>query len=199
MRITLLDNFDSFTYNLVEQLRLLDVAVTVMRNDTPLLTLQDRLEQDSDLLLVSPGPGHPQRAGCLLPLLNWARGRLPVIGVCLGHQALAIAAGGQVGPARQPVHGKSSRLSFDRQHGLFAGLDDLRVARYHSLVVSTLPPGFETLAESDGEIMAMADSLQRQLGLQFHPESVLTTQGQRLLENALHWCVAPPVRDRRSA
>ncbi len=130
---------------------------------------------------------------------TWARGRLPVLGVCLGHQALALAAGGAVGEARKPLHGKSTSLRFDQHHPLFDGIADLRVARYHSLVVSRLPEGFDCLADADGEIMAMADPRNRQLGLQFHPESILTTHGQRLLENALLWCGALAVRERLRA
>ncbi|MGP6217061.1 anthranilate synthase component II, partial [Pseudomonas paraeruginosa] len=115
------------------------------------------------------------------------------------HQALALAAGGAVAVARRPLHGKSTALRFDPRHPLFDGIGDLRVARYHSLVVSRLPEGFECLADADGEIMAMADARNRQLGLQFHPESILTTHGQRLLENALLWCGALPVRERLRA
>ncbi|WP_263140113.1 aminodeoxychorismate/anthranilate synthase component II [Pseudomonas sp. RIT-PI-AD] len=193
MRIMLLDNFDSFTYNLVEQLCLLGAEVRVVRNDVRLANLQaDLLSQHYDLLMLSPGPGRPEDAGCMLALLEWVRGRLPVIGVCLGHQAIAVAAGGRVGLARRPLHGKSTPLCFDGLHPLFAGLEKgMRVARYHSLVVSELPPGLEVLAEADGEIMALGDVRYRQLGLQFHPESILTTHGQRLLENALAWCRAP--------
>ncbi|WP_048300648.1 anthranilate synthase component II, partial [Pseudomonas aeruginosa] len=136
MRITLLDNFDSFTYNLVEQFCLLGAEVRVMRNDTPLPTIQAALLADGcELLVLSPGPGRPEDAGCMLELLAWARGRLPVLGVCLGHQALALAAGGAVGEARKPLHGKSTSLRFDQHHPLFDGIADLRVARYHSLVV----------------------------------------------------------------
>ncbi|MCC0412138.1 anthranilate synthase component II [Pseudomonas aeruginosa] len=200
MRITLLDNFDSFTYNLVEQFCLLGAEVRVMRNDTPLPTIQAALLADGcELLVLSPGPGRPEDAGCMLELLAWVRGRLPVLGVCLGHQALALAAGGAVGEARKPLHGKSTSLRFDQHHPLFDGIADLRVARYHSLVVSCLPEGFDCLADADGEIMAMADPRNRQLGLQFHPESILTTHGQRLLENALLWCGALAVRERLRA
>ncbi|HCF3428503.1 TPA: hypothetical protein NIC11_003129 [Pseudomonas aeruginosa] len=136
MRITLLDNFDSFTYNLVEQFCLLGAEVRVMRNDTPLPTIQAALLADGcELLVLSPGPGRPEDAGCMLELLAWARGRLPVLGVCLGHQALALAAGGAVGEARKPLHGKSTSLRFDQRHPLFDGIADLRVARYHSLAV----------------------------------------------------------------
>lgn len=117
MRITLLDNFDSFTYNLVEQFCLLGAEVRVMRNDTPLPTIQAALLADGcELLVLSPGPGRPEDAGCMLELLAWARGRLPVLGVCLGHQALALAAGGAVGEARKPLHGKSTSLRFDQRH-----------------------------------------------------------------------------------
>ncbi|HFK2242548.1 TPA: anthranilate synthase component II, partial [Pseudomonas aeruginosa] len=111
----------------------------------------------------------------------------------------ALAAGGAVGEARKPLHGKSTSLRFDQRHPLFDGIADLRVARYHSLVVSRLPEGFDCLADADGEIMAMADPRNRQLGLQFHPESILTTHGQRLLENALLWCGALAVRERLRA
>ncbi|MGA4815577.1 glutamine amidotransferase-related protein [Pseudomonas aeruginosa] len=160
-----------------------------MRNDTPLPTIQAALLADGcELLVLSPGPGRPGRRRLHAGIARLGRGRLPVLGVCLGQQALALAAGGAVGEARKPLHGKSTSLRFDQRHPLFDGIADLRVARYHSLVVSRLPEGFDCLADADGEIMAMADPRNRQLGLQFHPESILTTHGQRLLEDALLWC-----------
>ena len=194
MRITLLDNFDSFTYNLVEQFCLLGAEVRVMRNDTPLPTIQAALLADGcELLVLSPGPGRPEDAGCMLELLAWARGRLPVLGVCLGHQALALAAGGAVGEARKPLHGKSTSLRFDQRHPLFDGIADLRVARYHSLVVKreSLPECLEITAwtqHADGsldEIMGVRHKTLNVEGVQFHPESILTEQGHELLANFL--------------
>lgn len=188
--ILFLDNFDSFSYNLVDEFRRVGAAVEVWRNDTALELLSEHLDHH-DLLVASPGPGRPEDAGVLLPLLREAAGRLPVFGVCLGMQALALAFGGAVERAPRLVHGKTGVLRH-RRDGVFANLPDpFQVGRYHSLAVSEVPPGFTVTAwseEAGGRIpMAIEQRDRRLLGVQFHPESVLTRDGNRLIEGVLVW------------
>lgn len=188
--VLFLDNYDSFSFSLADEFRRLGSRVEVWRNDAPLETLGVRLDLH-DLLVISPGPGRPEDAGVLVPLLEYAAGRRPVFGVCLGHQALAVAFGGVVGRAPQLVHGKSGEVHHDRQ-GIFAGLAEPFVAgRYHSLAVTRVPPGFRLTAwvnEDHGRVpMAMEDPTRRLLGVQFHPESVLTRDGSQLVERVLTW------------
>lgn len=189
-RVLFLDNFDSFSYSLVDEFRRAGSAVEVWRNDADMATLEKRL-QVHDLLVLSPGPGRPEDAGVLVPLLKLAAGRKPVFGVCLGHQALATAFGGIVGRAPRLVHGKAGAV---RHHGtsVFQGLDDPFVAgRYHSLAIGRIPEGFEELAwieESGVRVpMAIEDPARRLLGVQFHPESILTRDGSRLILQVLTW------------
>jgi anthranilate synthase/aminodeoxychorismate synthase-like glutamine amidotransferase len=188
--VLFLDNFDSFSYNLVDEFQRLGAAVEVWRNDAPLERLTSRLEHH-DLLVASPGPGRPEDAGVLVPLLQAAMGHCPVFGVCLGHQALAVAGGGEVGLAPQLVHGKAAAVSHTGE-GVFAGFDQPFVAgRYHSLAVTRVPEAFRVTAwiGEDGQrvLMAMEDSARRLLGVQFHPESVLSRDGSLLIERVLAW------------
>ncbi|MGH8379199.1 MAG: anthranilate synthase component II [Gammaproteobacteria bacterium] len=188
--VLFLDNYDSFSFSLADEFRRLGSRVEVWRNDAPLAKLAGRLEAH-DLLVASPGPGRPEDAGVLVPLLAHAAGRRPVFGVCLGHQALAVAFGGAVGRAPRLVHGKAGEVHHDGQ-GIFAGLAEPFVAgRYHSLAVTRIPPGFRLTAwadEDNGRVpMAMEDPERRLLGVQFHPESVLTRDGSQLVERVLAW------------
>ena len=189
--ILLLDNFDSFTYNLVDQLRTFGHNVMVYRNNVPAQTLIARLQQmENPVLMLSPGPGAPADAGCMPELLRALRGQLPIIGICLGHQAIVEAYGGHVGQAGEILHGKASAVVHDGE-GMFAGLSNpLPVARYHSLVGSNIPEGLTVNATFNGMVMAVRDDSQRVCGYQFHPESILTTQGARLLEQTLAWALA---------
>ncbi|ADP12702.1 anthranilate synthase component II [Erwinia sp. Ejp617] len=189
--ILLLDNFDSFTYNLVDQLRTFGHQVTIYRNNVPAETLTARLQQmENPVLMLSPGPGAPSAAGCMPELLRQLRGRLPIIGICLGHQAIVEAYGGHVGQAGEILHGKASAISHDDQ-GMFAGLSNpLPVARYHSLVGSKIPGGLTVNATFNDMVMAVRDDANRVCGFQFHPESILTSQGARLLEQTLAWALA---------
>lgn len=189
--VLFLDNFDSFSYNLVYEFERLGAAVEVWRNDAPLEVLDARLERH-DLLVASPGPGRPEDAGILVPLLQSAAGRCPVFGICLGHQALAVAGGGEVGPAPKLVHGKAAGVSHDGE-GVFDGMERPLVAgRYHSLAVTRVPERFRVTAWIEGGTggrlpMAMEDRERRLLGVQFHPESVLTRDGSFLIERVLAW------------
>lgn len=189
--ILLLDNIDSFTYNLVDQLRTSGHRVVIYRNQVPASTITDRLRQmENPVLMLSPGPGAPTDAGCMPELLRLLRGRLPIIGICLGHQAIVEAYGGQVGQAGEILHGKASAVEHDGEE-MFLGLPNpLPVARYHSLVGSDIPTGLTINARFGDMVMAVRNDAERVCGFQFHPESILTTHGARLLEQTLAWALA---------
>lgn len=185
--VLLLDNLDSFTFNLVEAFERLGASVRVVRNTIGAGAALALAEQSDALIVLSPGPGTPREAGCMLELVRLAKGRLPVVGVCLGHQAIAEESGGRVTRAPEPVHGKSWRVEHHGR-GAFAGLPSpLMVGRYHSLTTTELPPRFEVDAVSagDGLVMAISDPDALQAGLQFHPESILTPRGDRIIANLL--------------
>ena len=192
MRVLLIDNYDSFTYNLVQLLLVEGAEVEVLRNDAE--SASAMLARRPDGLLLSPGPGRPEDAGVLLDLLA-ARPRLPVLGVCLGHQAMGMTFGATVGRAAHLMHGKTSRVRHDGA-GLFSGLPDpFEATRYHSLEVQegTLPPELVPVAwADDGTLMAMRHVELPWWGVQFHPESVLTVEGPRLVRNFLALCAPPP-------
>lgn len=189
--ILLLDNVDSFTYNLVDQLRANGHRVMVYRNLIPAETIIDKLQQmEQPVLVLSPGPGTPAQAGCMPELLQRLRGQLPIIGICLGHQAIVESYGGHVGQAGEILHGKASAITHDGL-GMFSGMmNPLPVARYHSLVGSNIPDGLTVNARFGEMVMAVRHDSDRVCGFQFHPESILTTQGARLLEQTLAWALA---------
>jgi anthranilate synthase/aminodeoxychorismate synthase-like glutamine amidotransferase len=188
-RVLLIDNYDSFTYNLVQGLRMLGAEVLVHRNDT--------LDPDAaralapSHLVISPGPGAPREAGCSSAMIAVFAGALPVLGVCLGHQCIVETFGGRVGAAARLMHGKTSLIHHDTR-GVYRDLPLPFVAgRYHSLAANEVPPALEVSAHSeDGEVMGVRHRSFAVEGVQFHPESVLTPIGQRLLENFL--AVAAP-------
>jgi anthranilate synthase/aminodeoxychorismate synthase-like glutamine amidotransferase len=188
--LLVLDNYDSFTYNLVQYLGELGVDPVVYRNDA--LTPEEALGLQPQAILISPGPGTPAAAGISIPLIRAAAGHVPVLGVCLGHQAIGEAFGGQVIRAERLMHGKTTGVAHDG-HRLFHGIPSpVEVMRYHSLVVSpaTLPAELQTLAWSSDrlpghEIMALAHRSYPVYGVQFHPESVATMHGKQLLANFL--------------
>ncbi len=183
--VLLIDNLDSFTFNLVEAFERLGCSVRTLRNRIDAGDALALAEKDGALVVLSPGPGGPGEAGCCLELISRAEGRVPVLGVCLGHQAIVQQAGGRVSRAAGPMHGKASLLQHDGQ-GPFAGLaGPQRVGRYHSLCTTEIPARFTIHAAIDGMAMAISDPRARQTGLQFHPESVLTTHGDRMLANVL--------------
>ena len=188
--LLVLDNYDSFTYNLVQYAGELGAEPTVYRNDA--LTTEEALALQPEAILISPGPCTPLEAGISISLVQAAAGRIPVLGVCLGHQAIGQAFGGKVVRAERLMHGKTTMVAHDG-HPLFEGIPSpVEVMRYHSLVVDpdSLPPDLQTIAWSSDrapgrEIMALAHRSYPVYGVQFHPESVATTQGKRLLANFL--------------
>lgn len=183
--VLLIDNLDSFTFNLVESLERIGAEVHVRRNSIAAAHALAEAEALGAILMISPGPGTPQSSGCCLELIALAKNHVPVIGVCLGHQAIVEEAGGTVTRASEPVHGKSMLLEHDGA-GPFAGLaSPVRVARYHSLCTRDLPERFTVHAQTLGMAMAFSDGVALQAGLQFHPESILTTHGDTMLVNLL--------------
>ena len=189
--ILLIDNVDSFTYNLVDQLRASGHNVVIYRNQIPADVIIEKLSQlEKPVLLLSPGPGTPSEAGCMPELLKRLRGQLPIIGICLGHQAIVETYGGFVGQAGEILHGKASSITHDNE-GMFAGMNNpLPVARYHSLVGSQIPDGLTATARFGERVMAVRHDADRVCGFQSHPESILASQGARLLEQTLAWALA---------
>lgn len=183
-RVVVLDNFDSFTFNVAHLLVEAGAEVTVCRADVATHSSLAILEPD--LLVISPGPGHPRDARVSLAAVRAFAGKVPVLGVCLGMQVIALAFGGEVGEAGEPVHGKVSAI-LHTGRGMFAGLDSpLRVGRYHSLAVTRVPEALEVEAWSeDGVPMALRHRELPLAGVQFHPDSFLTSQGLALVRNVL--------------
>jgi anthranilate synthase/aminodeoxychorismate synthase-like glutamine amidotransferase len=182
--VLMLDNYDSFTYNLVQYLGELDVEVQVFRNDEISLDAVEALRPSH--IVISPGPCTPNEAGITLALIERMSGKVPILGVCLGHQAIGQVFGGKVVRARQVMHGKVSRISHDEQ-GVFAGIpQDFTATRYHSLVVARdmLPGDLVVTAQADdGEIMGLRHRRLPVEGVQFHPEALLTEHGHKMLQN----------------
>ncbi|MDH3647066.1 MAG: aminodeoxychorismate/anthranilate synthase component II [Gammaproteobacteria bacterium] len=182
--VLLIDNYDSFTYNLVQAFRLLGAEVDVQRNDA--IAVDEIWRTGLSHLVISPGPGRPADAGISVAAIQACAGKVPVLGVCLGHQSIVEAFGGRVDAARTLMHGKSSAVTHDGK-GVFADIGlPLVAGRYHSLAAVDLPDELEISARTaDGEIMAVRHRGLCVEGVQFHPESVLTPQGDRLLGNYL--------------
>ncbi|WP_423802483.1 anthranilate synthase component II [Neobacillus sp. SAB-20_R2A] len=182
--ILMIDNYDSFTYNLVQYIRKFGEEVVVIRNDQ--LTLETIEFMQPDSILISPGPGNPDTAGLCLDVVKRFHQEIPILGVCLGQQIIAQAFGGNIIKAAKPMHGKISSITNDKR-GVFKGLPSpFQVTRYHSLIVeeSTLPSCLEISARSeDGEIMALRHKEYKVEGVQFHPESILTENGMDMLRN----------------
>lgn len=182
----LIDNYDSFTFNLVHAFAALGAEVEVHRNDR--ISVGDVLAKRPDGIILSPGPCTPAEAGICVDLVKAAEADMPILGVCLGHQSIAAAFGGDIVRAPAPIHGKLSEVTHDAT-GVFAGINHaFQATRYHSLIVdrATVPEGFVVNAETgDGLIMGMRHADRPLHGVQFHPESIASEQGQRILENFL--------------
>ena len=185
-RVLVVDNYDSFVYNLVQYLGELGADPIVRRHDA--VTLDEAAKLAPDAVLVRPGPGRPEDAGISVEMIRWAAGRIPVLGVCLGHQCIGAAWGARVERAPQVMHGKTSQIHHNGT-GLFSGLSSpLEATRYHSLIVeeSSLPDELEVVATSDdGLVMGLRHRDLDVEGVQFHPESILTEDGHGLLSNFL--------------
>ncbi|MFZ7335987.1 anthranilate synthase component II [Comamonas jiangduensis] len=190
MKLLMIDNYDSFTYNIVQYFGELGADVTVVRNDE--ITLDEVIalvaEKGIERIVISPGPSSPKEAGISVPAIQHFAGKLPVLGVCLGHQSIGAAFGGDIIRAGQQMHGKTSVITTD-QKGVFADLpQQFTVNRYHSLVIdkNTLPDCLEITATSeDGEIQGVRHKTLAVEGVQFHPESILTEHGHAMLQNFL--------------
>jgi len=185
-KVLFIDNFDSFTYNLVDDFCKRRCEAVVYRADTDLEELKVLAgEFCPDLLVISPGPGTPDTAGVSLSAVAWFKDKLPIFGVCLGHQVIVRFFGGKIGHAPEPMHGKGSRVPHN-QSGIFEGVENpLQAGRYHSLCAVELPPCLEQTAEFDGIVMGVEHKELPIFGVQFHPESILTPAGGKIIENVL--------------
>lgn len=194
VKIFMLDNLDSFTYNLVDEFQCLGFEPTIYRNTLSADFIFEQMKNCTDrvLLVLSPGPGEPSKAGCLMALIAKCAGKYPILGICLGHQALIEHYGGDIVRAPEIVHGKASNVTH-RQNGVFEGINHpLPVARYHSLVASNVPKTLDIIAEyiTSEQIslpMAIEHKSDSALGFQFHPESILTTYGGTLLAQTISY------------
>ena len=183
--ILLIDNYDSFSYNLFQLVGEIEPDIKVCRNDE--IRISDIEKLNPSHIIISPGPGKPSEAGICEEIVTRFAGKIPILGVCLGHQAICEAFGANVTYAKELMHGKQSKVQVDNSCKLFKGLPDtVDVARYHSLAADkdSLPEMLKAVAiTKDGEIMAVAHKEYEVYGLQFHPESILTTDGKRMIEN----------------
>ena len=185
-KVLFIDNFDSFTYNLVDDFCKRDCQAKVYRADTELEELRHVAEEfEPDLLVISPGPGTPDTAGVSLSAVNYFKDKLPILGVCLGHQVIVQYFGGKIGHAPEPVHGKPSRVTHNEKD-IFAGMENpLQAGRYHSLCAAELPDCLEKTADFEGIVMGARHKELPIFGVQFHPESILTPAGGKMIENVL--------------
>lgn len=186
--ILLLDNIDSFTYNLVEQLRNKKNNVLIYRNTVNINIILNSLKKlKNPILMLSPGPGMPKHAGCMLDLIKKVKGFIPIIGICLGHQAIVEAYGGLIGYAGEIFHGKASLINHDGLEMFRDIPQPLPVARYHSLVCNKIPKNFIVNSYFEKMIMSVRNNIDYVCGFQFHPESILTTCGDQILEKIINW------------
>ncbi len=190
-KVMFIDNFDSFTYNLVDDFCKRDCEAKVYRANTELDELKAVAGRFApDLLVISPGPGTPDTAGVSLAAVDYFKDKMPIFGVCLGHQAIVQYFGGKIGHAPEPVHGKPSRVTHNEK-GIFAGVENpLQAGRYHSLIGLDLPECLEKTADFEGLIMGVQHKEFPIFGVQFHPESILTPAGGKIIENMLSIAVA---------
>ena len=185
-KVLFIDNFDSFTYNLVDDFCKRNCLAKVYRADTALEKLKVLAEEfKPDLLVISPGPGTPDTAGVSLQAAGYFKDKLPIFGVCLGHQVIVQYFGGKIGHAQKPMHGKPSRITHNEKD-VFAGVENpLQAGRYHSLVALEVPECLEKTAEFEGIVMGVRHKELPIYGVQFHPESILTPAGGKIIENIL--------------
>lgn len=185
--ILLIDNYDSFSYNLFQLIGSINPNIKMIRNDE--LTVLEIKELKPEYIILSPGPGKPSDAGICVEVVKVLGKEIPILGVCLGHQAICEAYGGVVSYAKELMHGKTSLIKIDNKCPIFKGMPEvIQAGRYHSLAVikESLPKGLEDVARTeDGEIMAVSHKDYKVYGVQFHPESILTPKGKQILENFL--------------
>ncbi|WP_159738426.1 aminodeoxychorismate/anthranilate synthase component II [Vibrio atypicus] len=188
--IVFIDNFDSFTYNLVDQFRSLGHEVKIYRNNIAAQTIESAVSAlDNPVVLLSPGPGAPSEAGSMPEIIQRLKGKVPMIGICLGHQAIVEAYGGTVAGAGEIIHGKVSMMEH-QNHPTYQYLPSpLAIARYHSLVATKIPNALTVTAEVDDLVMSVVQEQDKVCGFQFHPESIMTTYGATLLANAIEWAL----------
>jgi anthranilate synthase component 2 len=189
MNICIIDNYDSFTFNLLDEFKAPKHTLHVWRNSMSTDEVLQRLFALSAprLLVLSPGPGHPNDAGCMNELIKRCASRVPIFGVCLGMQAMVSVFGGEVSRAPAIVHGKARLLEHDNTL-IFKDIGErVYVGRYHSLAASVVPESLRVLAYSDGLVMAVAHKVDPIIGIQFHPESILSTQGSKMIKNIISW------------
>lgn len=186
-KVLFIDNFDSFTYNLVDDFAKRQCVTRVYRADTSLADLKRVVDEfDPDLLVISPGPGNPDTAGVSLAAVDAFKDQLPIFGVCLGHQVIVQYFGGIIHHAPKPMHGKPSRITHNGK-GLFQGIENpLQVGRYHSLAAGRVPDGLEVTGSFEGVVMGVQHKTLPIFGVQFHPESILTPAGGKIIQNVLH-------------
>lgn len=186
-KVLFIDNFDSFTYNLVDDFCKRNCRARVYRADTELEELKNVANEfNPDLLVISPGPGNPDVAGVSIAAVDYFKDKLPILGVCLGHQVITQYFGGKIGHAPKPMHGKPSRVTHNGED-VFAGIENpLQAGRYHSLVALELPDCLEKTAEYEGIVMGIRHKELSIFGVQFHPESILTPAGGKIIENILN-------------
>lgn len=200
-KIIMLDNLDSFTYNLVDEFQCLGYEPLIYRNTLPVDYILEQLNKEAKsnpqgvILVLSPGPGDPSHAGCLMELITKTVGQFPILGICLGHQALIQHYGGVIGRAPEIVHGKSSNIEHTGKGAFLNITNPLPVARYHSLIATKMPDTIEMIAQFTTENnnvlpMAVQHTQDAVLGFQFHPESILTTYGSHLLAQSLEHLIA---------
>lgn len=186
--ILLIDNYDSFSYNLVQFVGTINPDIKVIRNDE--LTTAQIEELSPSHIILSPGPGYPKDAGVCEEVVRKLQGKIPILGVCLGHQGICEVYGATICHAKQLMHGKQSTVTIDTSKAIFAGLPkELKVARYHSLIadMETMPEELEVISiDTNHEVMAVKHRKYDAYGLQFHPESILTPDGMKMIENFLN-------------
>jgi len=191
--IILIDNFDSFTYNLVNQLKPMVKSLKVFRNTVSLKQLQEyEFNQNrQQIIVLSPGPGDPDGAGITLEIIQQFKGIIPILGICLGHQAIVQCYSGSIGAAKNIVHGKTCDILFNKDTVIFNQLQTpFRAARYHSLAATKVPISLNVIATCDDDVMAVINHEDKVLGFRFHPESILTPNGAQLMKQSLQWLIS---------
>ncbi|CAL4324211.1 aminodeoxychorismate/anthranilate synthase component II [Buchnera aphidicola] len=189
-KIILLDNFDSFTYNLVDIFRIKNYKVYIYRNNIKKEKIIKKiLNLKKPILILSPGPGIPKNSGCMMSLIKLLKGKIPIIGICLGHQAIIESYGGKINKCTKIIHGKSSFINHDQKDMFYKLPNPISVGRYHSLVFKKkeIPNELKINAYKKNLVMAVKNNYNRICGFQFHPESILTPHGEKILENTLQW------------